>query len=42
MQKLILTVLASAASAEEVFLGPKPTLEKDLINTSLDIDINTD
>ena len=42
MQKLILTVLASAASAEDVFLGPKPTLDQDLINTSLDIDINVD
>ena len=42
MQKLLCALLASTVSASELFLAQKPNLklDKDLIQTSLDIDID--
>ena len=42
MQKLLCALLASTVSASELFLAQKPNLQldKDLIQASLNIDIN--
>ena len=42
MQKLLLAVLASTASAEEHFLAKKAALDQDLTNLALNFDINPD
>lgn len=40
MQKLLCVLLASTVNAGEMFLQNKTPLDKDLISTKIDIDIN--